>query len=176
MPVLTENRTINTQGLSGTGVSAGKLTGSPAVTTPITKQNFADIYHEDTPVGFRNELLVKLTYRTDEKSRWMFDRIILPFVKRCASPPEIVEIASCFGNTLLAVLHGMTYEEICDNWATAERSAKPLKPRRFPCRVTGLDISKPALDYTLRSGIAESTICGDLNTLPKTEPPSLAAE
>ena len=63
----------------------------------------------------------------------------------------------------MATLHGMTYEEIVENWAD-ETSCKTInKPRRFNVHVTAIDQSEQALAYGKEVGLYDNLIQCDLN-------------
>jgi len=75
-----------------------------------------------------------------------------------------VDLAGCFGNTTMATLNGMDYDAIRENWKDADTASTVSERRRFPARVTGIDISANALAYGKSAGIYDNTIQADLNT------------
>ncbi len=138
----------------------------PEVKTDEKKQHFDDIYVAETPVPFKERILDALEYVSDDFNRQTFDRLILPWAeKRSANgaPLEVVDLAGCFGNTTLATVNGMDYEAIRHNWRSEEDAASVDRPRRFPARVTGIDISANALAFGRSAGIYDATIEADLN-------------
>ena len=64
----------------------------------------------------------------------------------------------CFGNTTLATLYGMSYDEIRDNWSSETECKTINKRRRFDASVTGIDQSESALAYGKSTGIYNKTI------------------
>ncbi len=153
------------------------------VKTDEKKQHFDDIYVESTPVPYKTRILDALDYVSDDFNRQMFDAHILPWAKSatahgtrlsqsaCAAgftPGEgrklnFVDLCSCFGNTTMATIYGMSYDAIRDNWSTEERCRTIDASRRVPVNVTGIDISLPALDYGASVGLYDEAICADLN-------------
>ncbi len=141
------------------------LMSDSAVKTDEKKQHFDDIYVADTPVPFKERILDDLHYVSDNFNRQPFDTLILPWAqKKAASGPlNFVDLAGCFGNTTMACLNGMTYNDIRANWKDAESAKKVDKPRRFDAKVTGIDISGNALAYGQSAGIYDDIIEADLN-------------
>ena len=45
------------------------------------KQHFDNIYVEKTPVPYKTEILDRLEYISDDNNRFVFDRLIIPWVK-----------------------------------------------------------------------------------------------
>ena len=147
--------------------------GNKKIKTDEKKQHFDDIYVELTPVPYKLRILDELHYISDDFNKQMFDRYITPWIEsheaqdnKNNKPLKYVDLCCCFGNTTMACMNGMSYDEICDNWKD-ETSCKTItKPRRFPNIVTttvGIDISENALKYGKTVGLFDETICGDLN-------------
>jgi hypothetical protein len=140
-----------------------------SIQTEEKKQHFDDIYVAETPVPFKERIIDALDYVSDDFNRRAFDRLVFPWCERKAKvdePLRYVDLCCCFGNTTMAVLHGMDVEEIRANWAD-ERSAEAIaRPRRFPCHATGIDISANAVDYGTRTGLFDEGITADLNAPP----------
>lgn len=136
-----------------------------AVKTDEKKQHFDDIYVADTPVPFKERILDDLNYVSDNFNRQAFDSLILPWAQEKAATRALnfVDLAGCFGNTTMACLNGMSYDDICANWKDAESAKKVQKPRRFDAKVTGIDISPNALAYGQSAGIYDEIIEADLN-------------
>jgi hypothetical protein len=135
-----------------------------AIKTDEKKQHFDDIYVEETPVPYKIRILDALDYISDNFNRQMFDRLILPWIQaQQGKSIEYVDLCACFGNTSMATVYGMTYAQICENWKdeTACRTIQGL--RRFPCTITGIDISKNAMAYGKQVGIYDTTLVCDLN-------------
>eukprot|EP00127_Corallochytrium_limacisporum_P005145 Clim_evm51s199 gene=Clim_evmTU51s199 len=140
--------------------------------TDDKKEHFNDLYNTGNPVPFKTEIMDRLTYICDDFTRQEFDRHILPFCMRKSGGGETVnyvDLCSCFGNTSMAVLRGMTTDEIKDNWSTDERCETIDKPTRFKVKCTGIDISKNALAYGKRVGLYQETLNADLNHLTPEE-------
>eukprot|EP00929_Paragymnodinium_shiwhaense_P108381 TRINITY_DN746_c0_g1_i1.p1 TRINITY_DN746_c0_g1~~TRINITY_DN746_c0_g1_i1.p1 ORF type:complete len:1119 (-),score=337.96 TRINITY_DN746_c0_g1_i1:216-3572(-) len=140
------------------------------VQTPDKKQHFTDIYVARNPVPFKVKILDALDYISDDNIRQEFDRLLLNAVTECSEnltqkgrKLEVVDLCSCFGNTTLAIVNGMSTNEIRKNWSDATSCEKVDKPRRFPCHVTGIDISEPAVAYGKRAGVFDDLIAADLN-------------
>lgn len=143
-----------------------KDASNSGVRTDEKKQHFDDIYVQPDPVPFKERIIDALDYISDDNNRKTFDRLILPWCeKRAASgqPIRYVDLCSCFGNTTMAVAHGMTVDGIRSNWQDSETCKQVAQPRRFPAEVTALDISGPALAYGKSAGIFDRTIEADLN-------------
>ncbi len=130
------------------------------------KQHFDDIYHAETPVPFKEQILDALDYVSDNFNRETFDRLILPWAERRTadgSPLKFLDLCACFGNTTMATLHGMGYEAIRENWRDADAAYRIAAPRRFPAHVTGIDISANAMAYGKASGLFDEALVADLN-------------
>ena len=137
------------------------------VKTDEKKQHFDDIYVAENPVPFKERIMDELKYVSDNFNRLTFDRLILPWAQQKTAngtPLNFVDLAGCFGNTTMATLNGMDYEAIRENWKDADAASTVSEPRRFPARVTGIDISANALAYGKSAGIYDNTIQADLNT------------
>ena len=93
---------------------------SDKIKTDEKKQHFDDIYVKTNPVPYKTEILDKLEYISDNNNRQMFDRMILPWIKETqekdGKPLNYVDLCACFGNTTMATVYGMTYDQICENW------------------------------------------------------------
>jgi SAM-dependent methyltransferase len=140
-------------------------TSNTGVKTDEKKQHFDDIYVEPTPVPYKTRILDALSYVSDDFNREMFDSHILPFANNLASSRKVnfVDLCSCFGNTTMATIHGMTYDDIRENWKDEESCRSITKVRRFDTKVTGIDISAPALAYGKEAGVYDEIICSNLN-------------
>ncbi len=79
------------------------------------KQHFDDIYVCESPVPYKVRILDALEYISDNFNREMFDAHILPKVIE-NDTVKVVDLCACFGNTTMATVYGMTYEQICENW------------------------------------------------------------
>lgn len=153
------------------------------VKTDEKKQHFDDIYVEPTPVPYKTRILDALDYVSDDFNREMFDAHILPWAKKATThgsrvslsakaagfapgsgrKVNFVDLCSCFGNTTMATIYGMSYNAIRENWAD-ETACQTIKAtRRLPVNITGIDISQPALNYGKSAGLYDDTICTDLN-------------
>lgn len=153
------------------------------VKTDEKKQHFDDIYVEATPVPYKTRILDALSYVSDDFNREMFDAHILPWamaqtahgttVSKSAaaagfSPGKgkklnFVDLCSCFGNTTMATVYGMNYDEIRENWKDETACQTIQARRRIPIHITGIDISQPALNYGKSAGLYDEAICTDLN-------------
>ena len=153
------------------------------VKTDEKKQHFDHIYVESTPVPYKERILDELHYVSDDFNRQMFDAHILPWAKSLTShgstvsksaaaagfkPGDghhinFVDLCSCFGNTTMATIYGMTYDEIRENWSDETKCKTIDFVRRLPVNITGIDISKPALEYGKSAGLYDEIICSNLN-------------
>ncbi|MFP3874422.1 MAG: class I SAM-dependent methyltransferase [Thiohalophilus sp.] len=139
----------------------------PDVRTDEKKQHFDDIYIAENPVPFKERILDELEYVSDNFNRQTFDRLILPWAQKAAGdkPLNFVDLAGCFGNTTMATLYGMDYEDIRNNWRDSEACKQIDGQRRFPAATTGIDISANALAYGHSAGLYDTTIEADLNAM-----------
>ncbi|MFP4560304.1 MAG: class I SAM-dependent methyltransferase [Thiohalorhabdus sp.] len=138
----------------------------PEVKTDEKKQHFDDIYVAENPVPYKERILDALEYVSDNFNKQTFDRLILPWAREKASdgaPLNFVDLAGCFGNTTMATVNGMDYDAIRNNWRDEEACKTVDQPRRFPAKVTGIDISANALAYGQSAGIYDETVEADLN-------------
>lgn len=153
------------------------------VKTDEKKQHFDDIYVESTPVPYKTRILDALDYISDDFNRQMFDAHILPWAKTVTAHGtslsqsaaaagfkegngttlNFVDLCSCFGNTTMATVYGMSYDAIRENWSDEEKCRTINAARRIPVNVTGIDISMPALDYGVGAGLYDEAICTNLN-------------
>ncbi|KAL7461246.1 hypothetical protein ACHAXS_001666 [Conticribra weissflogii] len=139
---------------------------SADIKTDEKKQHFDDIYVEKTPVPYKVRILDALSYISDDFNREMFDAHILPWAKSLSEKGHtlnFLDLCSCFGNTTMATIYGMNYNQIRENWKDEESCASIQGERRFPVNITGVDISQPALDYGASAGLYDSIICSNLN-------------
>jgi hypothetical protein len=142
------------------------------IKTDDKKQHFDDIYVAPNPVPYKVRILDELSYISDEFNRAMFDVHILPNIVNQANDKTFhyVDLCACFGNTTMACVNGMTYNEIRENWSDDTRCETIDKPRRIPnCHVTAVDISGPAMAYGKRAGVYDDTIVCNLNDRSSSE-------
>mmetsp|Transcript_9139 Transcript_9139/g.10551 ORF Transcript_9139/g.10551 Transcript_9139/m.10551 type:complete len:263 (+) Transcript_9139:45-833(+) len=132
------------------------------IKTDEKKQHFDDIYVEPTPVPYKIRILDALDYISDTYNREMFDAHILPHVKD--KTVNFVDLCACFGNTTMATIYGMSYDEIRDNWKD-ETSCMTIQGKRRidDCETTAIDISQPAMEYGKKVGLFDNTMSCDLN-------------
>ena len=83
----------------------------------------------------------------------MFDRLIMPWVKEQKGTLNFVDLCACFGNTTMATVYGMNYDQICENWKDETTCMTIQSQRRFPCKTIGIDISEPASEYIMTSSL-----------------------
>jgi len=154
------------------------------VQTDEKKQHFDDIYICDTPVPYKIRILDDLSYVSDDFNREMFDTHIVPIFENKLADNEFdnngmkkkvqyVDLCACFGNTTMAALHQMSYNDIRDNWSDETRCQTIDKPRRtfndgnsddnVEVEVTAIDISPQAMAYGKKVGLYDTTIVCDLN-------------
>lgn len=113
----------------------------------------------------------------------MFDAHILPWAKKSTAHGKtmsksaaafgipagngdklnFVDLCSCFGNTTMATIYGMSYDAIRENWSDETKCKTIEATRRIPVNVTGIDISEPALAYGKSAGLYDDTINSNLN-------------
>lgn len=139
------------------------------VKTDEKKQHFDDIYVAETPVPFKERILDALDYVSDDFNRQTFDRLILPWVEgktADGTPVNFVDLCACFGNTTMATVNGMDFPSIRHNWRDTQACRHIEAPRRFPAKVTGIDISANAMAYGQSCGLFDATIVADLNAPP----------
>lgn len=136
------------------------------VRTDEKKQHFDDIYVQPDPVAFKERIIDALDYISDDNNRKTFDRLLLPWCAERAEsgrPINYVDLCSCFGNTTMAVVHGMSVDEIRANWRDVESCKQVARPRRLPVETTAIDISGSALAYGKSAGVFDRIIEADLN-------------
>mmetsp|Transcript_8599 Transcript_8599/g.9221 ORF Transcript_8599/g.9221 Transcript_8599/m.9221 type:complete len:284 (+) Transcript_8599:270-1121(+) len=152
------------------------------VQTDEKKQHFDDIYICETPVPYKIRILDDLSYVSDDFNREMFDTHIVPVFEKNDSDNDnrktklqYVDLCACFGNTTMAALHQMSYNDIRDNWSDETRCETIDKPRRtfndgnfddndnVNVEVTAIDISPQAMAYGKKVGLYDTTIVCDLN-------------
>jgi hypothetical protein len=133
------------------------------IKTDEKKQHFDDIYVANTPVRYKVEILDALNYISDTFNREVFESHILPWAKAQSRTVEFVDLCSCFGNTTMATIYGMTYEQICENWKDETSCKETQGQRLFDCNITAIDISEPALKYGKSAGHYDTTIKCNLN-------------
>lgn len=127
------------------------------------KQHFDDIYVEATPVPYKVRILDALEYISDNFNKEMFDAHILPWAEQQESI-KFLDLCSCFGNTTMATIYGMSYDEIRENWKDEEACQVIQGQRRIKnCEVTAADISGPAMAYGKNVGLYDNAITADLN-------------
>mgnify|MGYP006424788255 CR=1 FL=1 len=141
------------------------------VKTDEKKQHFDDIYVAETPVPFKEQILDALEYVSDDFNRQTFDRLILPWAESqvaVGNQLNFLDLCACFGNTTMATLYGMSYEQIRANWRDSASCQQINGSRRFPAKTTAIDISANAMAYGESSGLFDETITADLNA-PSTQ-------
>ena len=135
---------------------------SKEIKTDDKKQHFDDIYVAENPVPYKVRILDALEYISDTFNREMFDTHILPKMKD--SPVRFVDLCACFGNTTMATIYGMSYEQICENWKDDKSCMTIQAQRRFAdCQTTAIDISAPAMAYGKKVGLYDNAIVCNLN-------------
>jgi hypothetical protein len=133
------------------------------IKTAENKQHFDDIYLEKSPVPYKDHMLVGCDYITDTFNRQMFDKFILPWIQEQKKPIHLVDLCGCFGNTTLATVYGMNYDQICENWKDETACKEIQGTRRFPCTTSSIDISQNAMAYGEKVGIFDDTLVCDVN-------------
>lgn len=139
------------------------------VQTDEKKQHFDDIYVCENPVPYKVRILDALSYVSDDFNRAMFEEHIRPKITASNHGETVnyVDLCACFGNTTMAVLHDMTYDEIRSNWKDEESCKTIDKPRQkfgdADCHVTAVDISPQAMAYGKSVGLYDESIVCDLN-------------
>lgn len=133
--------------------------------TDKTKQHFDDIYVASNPVPYKREILDALSYVSDNFNREMFDAHILPWAlkKQQSSPVKFLDLCACFGNSTLATVYGMSYDEIRENWKDEESCYKIQGQRRFDSHIIAADISGPAMDFGKDVGLYDQTFVCNMN-------------
>jgi len=128
------------------------------------KQHFDDIYVERTPVAFKTRIMDSLDYVCDNYTKSEFERQgLIEFCAGVQGGCKFLDLCCCFGNTTMALVHGMSVAEIKANWADDEACKKVAKPRLFPATVTGVDLSASAVAYGQSAGLYDTGIQCDLN-------------
>ena len=94
----------------------------------------------------------------------MLEQQVKEWASEKATQIEFVDLCSCFGNTTMATINGMTYKEICDNWKDETSCMTINAPRRLDCNVTAIDISEQALAYGKSVGLYDTAIHCNLNS------------
>lgn len=142
-----------------------------------------------TPVPYKTRILDALDYVSDDFNRQMFDAHILPWAKSVTAHGSnvsksalaagftkgnghtlnFVDLCSCFGNTTMATIYGMSYNAIRENWSDTTKCMTIESTRRIPVNITGIDISEPALEYGKTTGLYDDIICSNLNERSTTE-------
>lgn len=140
------------------------------------KQHFGDIYNELTPVAFKTRIMDSLDYICDDYTKSEFERLGL--VEFCSGVPggcKFLDLCCCFGNTTMALVHGMSVMDIKANWADDEACKKVAKPRLFAATVTGVDLSANAVAYGQSAGLFDAGIQCDLNKWTPTQKQEMGA-
>jgi len=157
----TNNNNNKTHDVNDTGVQ-----------TDEKKQHFDDIYICETPVPYKIRILDDLSYVSDDFNREMFDTHIVPVFEKedkgVTMKVQYVDLCACFGNTTMAALHQMSYNDIRDNWSDETRCQTIDQPRRTfnndtGVNVTAIDISPQAMAYGKKVGLYDRAIVCDLN-------------
>ncbi|KAG7361689.1 hypothetical protein IV203_036790 [Nitzschia inconspicua] len=137
---------------------------SKDIKTDEKKQHFDDIYVKENPVAYKTEILDKLEYISDNFNKEMFDAHILPFAQsKKDGVVNVLDLCACFGNTTMATVRGMTYDDIRNNWKDENTCMTIERPPRFDCHVTAVDISAPAMAYGEKVGLYDKGIVCNLN-------------
>mmetsp|Transcript_666 Transcript_666/g.1510 ORF Transcript_666/g.1510 Transcript_666/m.1510 type:complete len:269 (+) Transcript_666:167-973(+) len=151
---------------------ATKDVNNTGVQTDEKKQHFDDIYVCDTPVPYKIRILDAMNYVSDEFNKAMFDEHIAPVFDSKDNgdkPVEYVDLCACFGNTTMACLHGMSYDDIRENWKDEESCQTINKARRTfgssNVNVTAIDISPQAMAYGKTVGLYDESMVCDLNNI-----------
>jgi len=136
------------------------------------KQDWSEAYTSPTPVAYRDQLMVACRiHAKDGILKEIVDHEILDPLMAAAGkgPLFCVDLLSSYGDSFLAAVHGMHPEEILEAWSSDEKSLTAIKPRRFPCRTLGVDLSGPALAYAERAGIFDETMRVDVNAMDQAD-------
>lgn len=128
------------------------------------KQHFDEIYLASNPVPYKERILDELEYVSDDFNRLSFDRLILPWATAQNKKLNFVDLCACFGNTTMATLYGMSYNDIRENWSNDASCQTIVGSRRFESHTTAIDMSAPAMEYGKAVGLFDEIIVSDLNT------------
>jgi hypothetical protein len=138
------------------------------VQTDEKKQHFDDIYFMSNPVPYKVRILDALEYISDEYNQQMFDAHIVPWIQQQQQlqqdkPIQFLDLCSCFGNTTMATVYGMSYKDICANWVDEVACMTINNTRRFDCHITAVDVSDPAIQYGTTVGLYDTGLVCNLN-------------
>ena len=136
------------------------------------KQNWDLIYNAKYPTLYQNELMKKCNIHEKNRSlKRVFDTEIL---KLCQLESEkrslnCIDLLSSYGDSFLALINGMTPEEILEAWDSEENSLNIKNSRRFNCQTLGVDISENAIKYAKKAGIFNHILQIDINNMNDTD-------
>ncbi len=133
-----------------------------------SKQDWSAAYIAEYPTEYRNELMKRCgIHRKNESLKRIFDTEILEKCKSKAQEKELlcVDLLSSYGDAFLAIINGMSPEEIFEAWSSEEKSLNIDNKRRFNCKTFGVDLSENALKYAKLVGIFDEILATDINNM-----------
>jgi hypothetical protein len=145
---------------------------SPRSSADVPISDLSHLYTEPDPRAYY-AALGALDYRTpdyvQQLSQWC-----LHHKKPIADSPWIIDVGCGYGVNGAGLLYGVPAHELLHRYETPEMMAFPSEDTieqdavffashaRNVCRVAGVDVSRPSLDYGLRVGLLDAAFDDDL--------------
>lgn len=140
------------------------------------KANFDSIYTADTPLPYLN-VMRQLDYRIPTEAQAYIEHLVSRYSAAHPNQQEVhvLDIGTSYGINGALLKWNLSLVDFCDHYLTDGYSDLPLAQRdlhnqqlclgrspRSNIKVIGLDISKPALDFGLETGLLDHSVCVDL--------------
>lgn len=136
------------------------------------KKDWTFAYTKTYPTIYQSELMQQLRlHEKHETIKRIFDFEVLEACQQESTTRKLncVDLLSAYGDSFLAIIHGMTPDEIFDAWSTEEKSLNIPNPRRLNCKTVAVDKSENALKYGKLSKIFDETLQVDINHMSSQE-------
>lgn len=135
------------------------------------KADFSDIYTQPDPRSYHSTLGA-LDYQIPEHGCQIFE-VLLDELRSDGGTPAVLDVCCSYGINAALINHELTLTEFQEHYRTAgelSRSELIARDRAFfaerrrpdPVEVTGLDASRPALDYAIEAGLLTDGLSADL--------------
>ncbi|MDY7013632.1 MAG: hypothetical protein SVX43_08495 [Cyanobacteriota bacterium] len=132
------------------------------------KQDWSSAYRANYPTVYRNELMKRCKiHKKNDSLKRIFDSELFEECKLKSQERQLicVDLLSAYGDAFLAIVNGMTSDEIYEAWSSDRNSINIENRRRFNCKTVGVDISENALKYTKLAGIFDEVVQTDINQM-----------
>lgn len=134
------------------------------------KQDFTQVYLATTPRPYIRAM-AETGYRIPDQTKPLYRFLIEKIRSWVERPVRILDVGSSYGINAALLNHELDFSDLSDIYLSGEENElvemakrKFKELRRSDDRFFLLDVSRPALDFASATGLADDTLCIDLNT------------